>query len=360
MKISQIDKNFAVHTAESSDMTDYPIPCLPFDLYGLQYAPGKGFYRMPHETAEKINDGVAHLCSNTSGGRLRFSANSHKIKITVTYDSLCRMSHMTLTGSGGFVLLDVTDKYPALAATFFPNYDDENGFSRTATLRGDGSVRDYILYFPLYNDVKSLTVSLEAGCYLSNGKKYRSLAPIVYYGSSITQGGCASRPDNAYPALLSLRQDVDFINLGFSGSARGEKAMAEYISSLPCSILVMDYDHNAPSAEHLESTHFDFYKTFRGRNPGVPIIFVSKPDPDSNPTDAKNRFAIIKQTYLTALKNGDKDVYLIDGRKFFGRASRDPFTVDGCHPNSLGFYKMAEKLQPLIDRLLKKAEVQDI
>ena len=89
--------------------------------------------------------------------------------------------------------------------------------------------------------------------------KYRDMKPVLYYGSSITQGGCCSRPGNTYQAVVSRRLNIDFVNLGFSGNARGERAMAEYVAAQPMSAFAFDYDHNAPSVEHLKNTHYDFY-----------------------------------------------------------------------------------------------------
>lgn len=107
----------------------------------------------------------------------------------------------------------------------------ENGYSVTKTVN-DGKLRNYILYFPNYNDVKELKIGVDDGARVGHGKKYKDLLPILYYGSSITQGGCASRADNSYQALISKWTNIDFLNFGFSGSALGEETMAEYISAL--------------------------------------------------------------------------------------------------------------------------------
>ena len=89
--------------------------------------------------------------------------------------------------------------------------------------------------------------------------------PIVFYGSSITEGGCASRVTNAYPALLSKWLNADYINLGFSGSAKGEIPVAEFIAEQSMSAFVYDYDHNAPNPEHLAATHEAFFSCDTGK-----------------------------------------------------------------------------------------------
>ena len=84
--------------------------------------------------------------------------------------------------------------------------------------------------------------------------------PVCFYGSSITQGGCASKPGNSYNAMLARWLDFPQVNLGFSGNGKGEDTMAEYIASLDMSAFVYDYDYNAPTTEHYEATHDRFYR----------------------------------------------------------------------------------------------------
>ena len=153
--------------------------------------------------------------------------------------------------------------------------------------------------------------------------------------------------------------NVDYVNLGFAGKALGEQVMAEYISTVPHSVLVMDYDNNAPTLEHLEKTHYAFYKKYREKCKDTPIIFVTKPNwwRDFPETEWKYKTLpttkIIKNTYRRALKEGDKNVYFIDGKSFFGKDIYS-CTVDSCHPNDLGFYLIAKKLTPLIKKILEK------
>lgn len=175
----------------------------------------------------------------------------------------------------------------------------------------------------------------------------------MYYGSSITQGGCASRPGNSYPAIISRMLNCDYINFGFSGNAKGEDIIVEYMASLNMSVFVCDYDHNTPSTEHLLNTHERLYKKIREGNPELPIVFISKPDFDSNVPLNIQRRNIIYSTYINAINNGDKNVYFIDGESLFKSEGRDSCTVDGCHPNDLGFMRMAETIGYMIKKLIK-------
>jgi len=228
----------------------------------------------------------------------------------------------------------------------------------------DFKKHEILLNLPLYNGVNSVKIGIKKGCNLYAPVKYKYEDPIYFYGSSITQGGCASRPGNTYMAQLSRTLDFDFVNLGFSGSARGEQELAEYIADKKMTAFVLDYDANAPTVSHLSDTHYNFYKTIREKNKELPIIMISFPQ--YNKRNAFHYFGapliardlilsdeIIRKTYMRALSEGDKNVYYIDGETVFGYEDQDFCTVDNCHPNDHGFYMMAKAIMPFIKKILK-------
>ena len=339
-KISEIDKNFAVETETGSVFERYVIPHPSFTLKGVFYEKETScFARMPDGVAKTVNEGVYILSKQTSGGRLCFATDANSLKIEAEYKALGLMLHMPLTGSSGFSLFEITDSGERHVKNLTPVPTNSNGFAIETELP-EGKLRKYILYFPLYNDVTSLAVSLNQGAQVMPIEPYRDELPILYYGSSITQGGCASRPDTCYPALISKWNNIDYINLGFSGSARAETEMADYLTTVPCSLFVCDYDHNAPSKEHLKDTHYALYERYRKACPDTPILFLTKPDITGDKA-GEERFKIIKNTYLKARRNGDKKVYFLSGKTFYGKKNRWDFAVDGCHPTDFGFYQMA-------------------
>ncbi len=345
MDIQKIDKNFAIKTDLVEDgVRYYPIPHPDFALYGVYYDEERGkFARLNKAVADATNEGVAWLSTHTSGGRVRFSTNSTRIAIRVKYDALGVMSHMTIQGQGGFMLLRETANDAKLVRGFMPTFDQQKGFEGSVECNAEGEMLNYILYFPLYNDVKSLEIGLDENASVGQGRVYRGVKPILYYGSSITQGGCASRPDNAYQALIAKWNNIDFINLGFSGSALGETVMVDYLATVDCSLFVCDYDHNAPTAEHLDKTHYALYERYRAVRKDTPILFLTRPDYKGTQFECKKREQIVRATYERAKAQGDKNVYFIAGRTFF-TTDRQNCTVDGCHPNDLGFYRMAKKI----------------
>jgi len=213
---------------------------------------------------------------------------------------------------------------------------------------------NYTVNFPLYNDVYEVEIGIEKGSVLEAGAEYKDMAPFVYYGSSITQGGCASRPGNCYQGFISRRFNIDYLNLGFSGSALAEDAIVDYMSGLNMSIFISDYDHNAPNAQHLEKTHYKMYETIRKANPNLPYIMISKPDVYVNENNNEARREVIIASYEKALQNGDKNVYFIDGFTLFNGLNASDCTVDSCHPNDLGFFRMAQVIGNKIEEILNK------
>ena len=356
MGVQKYDKNFQTGKAKSiDDLQEYVIPNEKFSLYGVRYDYESGcFCRIPNTIAKTVSEGVEYFAKNTAGGRLRFSTDSSVLILEVTYRVLELMQHMPITGSGSFSLFEETDEGERFVVNFSPIPQEETGFTASVNLQGD-KLRNYILYFPLYNDVKTLKIKLEKSAQVGKGKQYKAVKPILYYGSSITQGGCASRPDTCYQALIAKRNNIDYINMGFSGNAKAEIEMVDYLASLECSLFVCDYDHNAPTAEYLQATHFRLYKTYRAKRPDVPILFITKPNIQTD-IEGDLRWKIIRETYKKAKKFGDKNVYFLSGKSFFAGKDCSPFTVDCAHPTDYGFYKMAKviyKKMGEIDKIFK-------
>ena len=188
--------------------------------------------------------------------------------------------------------------------------------------------------------------------------KYRNELPIVYYGSSITQGACASHPGNAYENVISRELGLDFINLGLSGNGKGEDVMVEYLASLPMLAFVSDYDHNAHTWEHLANTHCKLYRTIREKHPDIPYLMITRPDDYSTHYDVtlSNR-DVIMETFRYARERGDGNVYYLDGSEIFRGAHEDQCTVDGTHPNDFGFSLMADAIGCALRRMLMQKDI---
>ncbi len=353
--ITKIDKNFAVQPVKAGDETVF-FNCLeePFKVYGLMFPENENdvFHRMPYEVAKDVNEGVATLNHHSAGGRVKFRTNSPYIIIRVKEPAIYRAPHFTLCGSAGFDLYKDVDGEVMYVSSFMPPNDMQDGYEAKRET-GISEETDITIHFPLYSRVKSLEIGIAVGSTLKPAADYKYDVPVVYYGSSITQGGCASRPGMAYQNIISRELDCDHINLGFSGSARGEDVIAEYIANLKMSVFVYDYDHNAPSVEHLQNTHSRMFKIIRKKQPDLPIVMVSAPNGRPNPNQ-KLRRDVIKATYDEAVANGDRNVWFIDGSEMMRFKGGNEATVDNCHPTDLGFRRMADVIGDTVKEILEK------
>lgn len=182
---------------------------------------------------------------------------------------------MPLSGSGGFDLYRETGGQQSFVGAYIPPLDGENGFDGIVyTQNTTGKSVNYILNFPTYNPVTKLYIGIKAGSRTETPDKYINKKPVVFYGSSITQGGCASRPGNIYQNFLSRALNMDYLCLGFAGNAKGEKKIAGYMAKLHMCAFVSDYDHYAPDSEHLRNTHFALYEAISRRLTGETATFI--------------------------------------------------------------------------------------
>lgn len=364
-KITDFDKNFKSDVIKADDVVFYNCKEEPFEIRGL-FEPKKSerFSRLPEYFANsaEVNDGVRYLMYNTAGARVRFVTNSPFIAIVADVGYKPQMQHMPGTCEFGFDMYVATENdrtNTIYKKTFVPNGLSEENHKFEGFYEFDDSVfREITINFPLYEGVNSLYIGLKENAQVKSPAPYTIDTPVVYYGSSITQGGCASRPGTVYTALCSRWLDSDHINLGFSGSDLGEKQIAEFIAEIPMSAFVYAYGANAPTLEHFENTYYPFYKIIRDKNPDLPFIFMSTPTSINikNEKIRKSRTArraVVMKTYLRAMDEGDENVYFIDGFTTLGNSESEDATVDGGHPTDLGFYNMAKSVYPVLKGILK-------
>lgn len=334
---------------KENDTKFYDIRQEPFTVHGL-WNPAVNYRRLPDDVA--ANSGaVGSQSINCSGGRVRFSTDSPYVVIRVKHRPYNNgYPHVTRLANIGVDLYIDKKETEAYFASFYPPIDKEEEYEGIKYFPTAG-MHEVTLYMPTGTEIYSFEVGLKSGSSLLRHRDYKISVPIVFYGSSITNGYAASRPGNMYEGFISRKLDCDFINLGFSGSAKGETATAEYIAGLNMSAFVMDYDWNASNAEQLAETHKPFFEIIRKANPNLPVIFLTRPDSDLKTDCMKRRDAVMK-TYIDARESGDTNVFFIDGYSLFPDAVRNDCTVDGCHPNDLGFFFMAEKIGGVLKEIL--------
>ena len=347
--ISKIDKNFAVQTnIGKDDVVFYDPQQAPFEINGVYYDNGQ-FRRLPESVAKATNEGVWSLHANTAGGRIRFRTDSPYVAIVVKMPEVLKRSHFSLTGSIGFDVY-AHDGDTWFCKSFVPPFDIVDGYESVIDMT-TGGMKEIVVHMPLYSEVSEVYIGLCDSAKVEPPTPYAVQTPVVFYGSSITQGGCASRPGNAYENMISRRLNVDHVNLGFSGSARGEDVIADYIKGLDMSVFVYDYDENAPTPEHLQNTHERMFLKIREANPTLPIVMLTRPKHRLVEHEVR-RLEIVKTTYENAKARGDENVYFIDGLTLLQWSGIDGL-IDNCHPNDLGFYSMASALEPVLKTILK-------
>ena len=328
----------------------YDVKKAPFSIHGLMDVNETNeFRRLPADVAANTSSEVFGASCDTTGARLRFKTNSRrmilKAKVNATF-----MYHITPVMQRGF---DVYIDYPYGSRYLGPTdfYDPKCDCIEKIFGLPEGD-KEITVNFPLFGRVFDLSIGLDEGASLEAHSPYKNEKPIVFYGSSITHGACASRPGKSYEAMISRKYNYDFVALGFSGAAKAEDAIVEYMSGLEMSAFVSDYDHNAPDVEYLKATHHKMYKKIREKNPTIPYFMVTKPNYNYSYADTARR-AVIMQSYIDAWNSGDRNVYFIDGSAFGNGIDLSDYTIDTVHPTDDGFRRMADYIGDVIAKVMK-------
>ncbi|HNX26415.1 MAG TPA: SGNH/GDSL hydrolase family protein [Phycisphaerae bacterium] len=342
MNISEIDPNFKSVRIGESDFDFYDVLESPVQITGVFWNKSENcFSRLPDEVlAAAGNELLVYLSRCTAGGQIRFTADSKRIALKFELFDNVDMLHMPRSGSSGFDLFFEGEFIGKAWQSDFAKPQDQ---CIIADNQPRSQRREYTINMPLYNGVRRLYIGLlpdsRLGGPISGPRK-----KICFYGSSITQGGCASKPGNAYTSMICRWQNLEQLNMGFSGNAKGEPAIAQYIASQKPDVCVLDYDHNAPTLSHLRTTHEPFFKIIRKALPSMPIIIVSRPNKNDGNEEYgsyRQRRDVIKTTHDNAAAGGDKKVFFVDGSCIMDGPDSSACTMDGIHPNDLGFFRMA-------------------
>ena len=356
MEISKIDPKLSSSFIKESDAVWRSVHEEPFSVHGVIYdEENRRFRRMPKEIAARVSPQVEGLSEMTSGGRVRFKTDSPYVAIYCTAPSFRPMPHMPMTGSNGFSVYADGVFAGKAAPSAKEATADENAkisFGGVVKLKGQG-VREIEIYMPLYGGVCEFFVGTKMGACIEKPRDYKYKRPIVLYGSSITQGACASRPGNDFAMRLSRMLDADVINLGFSGNGNAEPAMLEYLAGLDASAYVFDYNYYSDRPDRVLPKHYDIYRTLRDSDPTVPILMMDKPSVLFAGEDYRIRSEMIRDTYERAVSEGDRFVAIMDAKELFGDVEPDACVVDSDHPNDLGFFRMAESMYPYLKKLLE-------
>ena len=297
--------------------------------------------RLPSGVTTNVNGGVRSMKHHTAGMQFRFSTTSPTLSFEwVPYNSGLSMDHMPSTGVSG---IDI----------YTQDADGTWRYLRTGRIRADGRNQPtgrvdrvgiapgtpVLVNLPLYNGIRSFRLGITPGSTVSAlpPRKSGVVKPVVFYGTSITHGGCCSRPGLAFPSVVGRDLDVPVVNLGFSGSGKMEFEMATHLARIDASCYVLDCLWNMPEAMVAER-YEPFIRELRKRRPSTPIVMAEMCDVFCRGPNGKDRF--IRPLYEKLVREGWKNlVYLPKADMYVGDFEG---TVDGCHPNDWGMMSMAK------------------
>ncbi|MCA9136688.1 MAG: SGNH/GDSL hydrolase family protein [Planctomycetales bacterium] len=309
----------------------------------------KYFDRLPGRAKGVVRDAVWNLSRNSAGMMVRFRTDATEIHVnySVTSSNLA-MPHMPATGVSG---LDLYAKDEAgnwkWVAVCKPTAQE----MKTSLVKGlRPGKRDYAIYLPLYNGTESLNIGVDASSSFEPIAP-RKEKPIVFYGTSITHGACASRPGMPHPSILGRRLDRPVINLGFSGNGKLETSVGQFLVELDPCVYVLDCLPNMVAAEVTERTE-PMVRQLRSAHPNVPIVLVEDRSYSgswllaSQETRNKSSREAFKAAYAQMLDAGIENLFYVDGESLLAENRDD--TTDGSHPSDLGFFNQANAMEPAI------------
>lgn len=317
------------------------------------------YSRLPGDLSGVSRSKVWELGKNSAGLYIRFRTDSPTLWVRWESETSHVMSHMSPTGSRGLDLyVRSGGKWRFLAAAK-PKLESPLTTRKLVSSMAP-EMREYMLFLSLYDGVVRLDIGTDEGHQLLPGAadSPRSERPVVMYGTSITQGGCVSRPGMAYTNILGRELDRTFINLGFSGNALFDLEIARLMASVetPAAYVIAATENARVS--HFEEHGEDFIKILRNAHPDVPIIIVQAVRysqdflNEKEAADMKERMDACRRLYEKFRKSGDKRIYFSDpaSAKCFDDAEQ---SVDGIHLTDLGHYRFAKALLPTLNRVLK-------
>ena len=329
-------------------------------LEGKYFSDVDDFYdRLPSGVTTNVNAGVRGMKHHTSGMLFRFRTDSKHLTFRwVPYNPRLEMDHMPSTGVSG---IDVYRQLPD-GRWFYVKTgrigNPKGGELSIAWTPGDAC----LVNLPLYNGIREFKLGIDKGAKVEalGPRKSGVNKPVVFYGTSITHGGCCSRPGLGFVNIVGRQLDVPVCNLGFSGSGRMELEMADHLARIDASCYVLDCLWNmstpkpAPGAAYQDmyAAGFDakdpisvvrfryepFIRALRAKRPNVPIVMAEQCDVYCKGQGEKDKF--IRSLYDKLIAEGWKNlVYLPKDEMYVGDGEG---TVDGCHPNDLGMMTMAK------------------
>lgn len=314
------------------------------------------YERLPAKLKDVSRPPVWGLGKNTAGLAVRFRSDSRQIAVKWEVLTDRKMNHMAPTGTKGLDLYCLENGAWTYVNTAIPT-----GKTSEATIISnmERKERELMLYLPLYDGVISIEIGIDSSAFIGQPKINlpEQSKPVVAYGTSILQGGCASRPGMAHTNILSRKLNREVINLGFSGNGQLDYEIAELMAECDASLYILDFMPNVSVAQINDRTE-KFFRILRNKRPNTPIVFIENPMYPRAKYDQKVQKTVReKNEALHAVFNElkakkEKNIWLIPSAGMIGTDGEG--TVDGTHFTDLGFMRYAEYLYPKIQKIIGK------
>ena len=315
------------------------------------------YERFPDSLEHAVRPVLWKLSRNTAGMAIRFRSNSTRIVLKWESRYNNHMNHMTDTGVRGLDLYCWEGKDGwRFVNSARPGSKKSNQATVIANMTP--AEREYMLYLPLYDGLTSLAIGTDSLAGIGQPQLDCPVRnkPIVFYGTSILQGGCASRPGMAHTNILSRRLNRECINLGFSGNGLLDLEVARIIAQVDAAAFVLDFVPNASVAQMKERME-TFYRIIRDKHPDTPIIFIEDPMFTHTRYDqriakeVKQKNKTLRQLFDRIRKERhDKHMLWVSSRNMLGNDGEA--TVDGIHFTDLGMMRYANLLYPVIRKAI--------
>lgn len=323
-------------------------------LYGKPHLSGPRYHRVDTARYGEMPPHVKTLSTYSAGLVIAFKTDSKAVHARWTVKPRVKpYNNMTAIASRGLDLYIKKDGQWIFAGAGRPD-DSVTSIHPIVANMSDGE-KECLLFLPLYDELLNLEVGIDEGSTI-RPLQIPWKKKVVIYGSSITQGASASRPGLAYPALLTRHLGYEFVNLGFSGSGKMEESVGRMVADIKdVDLFVLDCAAN-PSPQQIAERTEKFVRLIRDRHPHVPILMIESVIREGGNFDQKvqkrvsDQNANFRNAYSRLVENGMKDLYLIHGDALLGDDHEG--SVDGIHPNDLGFDRMLKIIEPKIKEIL--------
>ncbi len=318
--------------------------------------------RLPGRAEGAVHELDWRFSAHSAGMVVRFLTDAPEVSVRWALKSTdIAMAHMPSTGVSGVDLYARTGAGWSWLAAMLPGtplgQSNEHRLVFGLDAAAGPGQRELSVYLPLYNGVSAVEIGIPSGASIGAAPpRRRDIRPLVFYGTSIPQGGCASRPGMAYPSIVGRRLDAPTINLGFSGSGRCEPAIVDLLAELDASMVVVDSIVNM-EPEIVEERISGLLDVFERRRPTAALLLMEEAVHPScyarERTLQTPKSATLRKVFDQRKARWEGRLFLVKGDMLLGDDGEA--TVDGIHPTDLGFTRMADVLTPFIGRVLAGA-----